>query len=161
MNRIETKTATKRQAFFVTNVALYPQIGLCRNGYMSNQVKKIRNSLGLSQEEFADIVGISRVHLSRIETGKRGLSMKKASEFSESLEREGFGLVTPIEFFVNGETSDTEVSISDIEKELLNTFRGLSEREQEIYLNMGEAFLREDAGSKEVDGSDAKKTNHN
>jgi len=49
------------------------------------RLKEIREKLGLSQEDFADVLQISRGHLSQIENGKRNISYSIISLLSEKL----------------------------------------------------------------------------
>jgi transcriptional regulator with XRE-family HTH domain len=48
-------------------------------------VRKIRELLGLTQEEFAEEVGVSQSNISRIEAGERGLTIDALSAFVHSL----------------------------------------------------------------------------
>lgn len=105
---------------------------------MKNRIKIIRKNLKLSQEEFADICGISRVQVTRLETGTRRLSMENAALYADRLAALGH-YFTPIEFFVD----INEVGFKDEqEKELLETFRGLSDKERSEFLSMGESMAR-------------------
>jgi transcriptional regulator with XRE-family HTH domain len=48
-------------------------------------IRKIREFLGLTQEEFADEVGASQSNISRLEAGERGLTIDALSGFVHSL----------------------------------------------------------------------------
>ena len=67
-----------------------------------NTVKHLRQSLSLSQAEFADLVGISQQHLSGVESGARPLSDRTvhaictACAVSESWLRTGEGDMYPL-----------------------------------------------------------------
>lgn len=41
---------------------------------IGNRIKKLRNSIGITQKEFSDVVGISHNYLSQIESGSRSPS---------------------------------------------------------------------------------------
>jgi transcriptional regulator with XRE-family HTH domain len=49
-------------------------------------VRRRREALGLSQEDFADKVGIHRTYVSSIELGKVGISIGIAEKLSQGLE---------------------------------------------------------------------------
>jgi transcriptional regulator with XRE-family HTH domain len=51
-----------------------------------NAVRKRRNELGLSQEDFADKAGIHRTYVSSIELGKVQVSIRIAAQLAEALE---------------------------------------------------------------------------
>ena len=105
---------------------------------MQNRLREIRKNLKLSQEKLAEICGISRVQVTRLETGRRKLSMENAARYSERLNTKFPDLnLTPIEFFYDLKDIGVE---NDREKELLKTFRGLSEKDQTKYLKMGQKF---------------------
>lgn len=52
---------------------------------MANVVEKKRKELGLSQDEFAAQIGISRQYYSEIESGKRTPSVNLAKEIGSAL----------------------------------------------------------------------------
>lgn len=52
---------------------------------MANIVEKKRKELGLSQDEFAAQIGISRQYYSEIESGKRTPSVNLAKEIGSAL----------------------------------------------------------------------------
>lgn len=66
------------------------------NGYMANQsektrkqlgkrIQRLRKSLGYSQEEFADIVGISRTRAGHIEQGRKSPSLALLERLAKAL----------------------------------------------------------------------------
>lgn len=140
---IETNAVTKSNHFFVSNPVLVKNRRMQPFMHMQNRIKYIReNILKITQEQLAEIFCINRVSVTRYETGKRTLEMKQAVEYSEKLEKAGY-CITPIEFFVGPE--------NDKEQELLKTFRGLSDKEQSLYLSMGNTFLKEKGAPKKPD----------
>ena len=68
------------------------QIGLDRNAKdkqylvkLGENIRKIRNQRGYSQEEFAEIAGFSRSYYTEIETGKRNISILNMVKIAEAL----------------------------------------------------------------------------
>lgn len=55
---------------------------------MANRIREIRKKRGLTLEELSEMTGISHTHLSRIEGGKRGLSLENVIKIARSLEVE-------------------------------------------------------------------------
>lgn len=53
---------------------------------IGGNVKILRDELGITQEELADRVKMSRVSVSQIESGKQGLSVCSAVAFANALE---------------------------------------------------------------------------
>ena len=51
-----------------------------------NAVRKRRQEIGLSQEDFADKAGIHRTYVSSIELGKVQVSIRIAAQLAEALE---------------------------------------------------------------------------
>jgi len=52
---------------------------------LAKNIKKIRLQKGLSQNQLAEILNISREHLAKIETTKRSMSLKLLFKLSEVL----------------------------------------------------------------------------
>ena len=52
---------------------------------LAKNIKKIRLQRGLSQNQLAEILNISREHLAKIETTKRSMSLKLLFKLSEVL----------------------------------------------------------------------------
>jgi transcriptional regulator with XRE-family HTH domain len=50
-----------------------------------NQVKEIRESIGLSQEELAELCGLHRTYIGSVERGERNLSLVNISKISKAL----------------------------------------------------------------------------
>jgi len=48
-------------------------------------IRELRSHLGLTQEEFAERVGVSQSRISRLENGSRGLTFEDFSSFVRSL----------------------------------------------------------------------------
>jgi transcriptional regulator with XRE-family HTH domain len=52
---------------------------------IGDNIRKIRNQRGYSQEEFAEIAGFSRSYYTEIETGKRNISVLNLVKIVEAL----------------------------------------------------------------------------
>jgi len=52
---------------------------------LGENIRKIRNQRGYSQEEFAEIAGFSRSYYTEIETGKRNISVLNLVKIAEAL----------------------------------------------------------------------------
>lgn len=61
-----------------------------------DNVKKLRESKGLSQEELADLAGFDRTYISLVERGKRNLSLKNICRFAKALNVKPFELIKNI-----------------------------------------------------------------
>lgn len=60
---------------------------------VGKRVKELRNKLGISQEELADIAGLDRTYITSVECGKRNISIVNIDKLSRALN------VTLKEFF--------------------------------------------------------------
>jgi predicted transcriptional regulator len=58
--------------------------------WKKEEIRKFRKALGLSQEEFAKLLGVSRVYVMMLETGKRKPSsvLKRLLDCLEEKQRE-------------------------------------------------------------------------
>lgn len=69
---------------------------------VGKRIQKLRREKGLTQEQLAECLNISTVHLAKIEAGKRGCSMDILIDFSAF-----FG--TSLDYLVHGKVLDSEV----------------------------------------------------
>lgn len=60
---------------------------------VGKRVKELRNKLGISQEELADIAGLDRTYITSVECGKRNISIVNIEKLAKALN------VTLSEFF--------------------------------------------------------------
>jgi len=60
---------------------------------VGKRVRELRNSIGISQEELADIVGLARTYITSVECGKRNISIVNIEKLAKALN------VTLAEFF--------------------------------------------------------------
>jgi transcriptional regulator with XRE-family HTH domain len=56
------------------------------NNTINNKIKKSRQELGYSQEEFAELIGVnSRTSISQIESGTRNISIDEIKNIAQKL----------------------------------------------------------------------------
>ena len=67
------------------------------NTAIAKTVRLIRVRSGLSQEQFADFAGLSRVYIAQLETGERGASLNALILIARSVRMTGAELVALIE----------------------------------------------------------------
>ncbi len=60
---------------------------------VGKRTRELRNKLGISQEELADIVGLDRTYITSVECGKRNISVVNIEKLANALN------VTLSEFF--------------------------------------------------------------
>lgn len=60
---------------------------------VGKRIKELRNKLGISQEELADIAGLDRTYITSVERGHRNISIVNIEKLSNALK------VTLTEFF--------------------------------------------------------------
>lgn len=68
---------------------------------ISTTVRAMRDKTGLSQEQFADFAGLSRVYIAQLETGERGASLNALFLIAKSVGMTGAELVANIEKEMN------------------------------------------------------------
>ncbi len=52
---------------------------------LGNKIQKLRKSFGLTQEELAEKINISRTHMGHIEQGRKAPSLKVLNKLSKAL----------------------------------------------------------------------------
>lgn len=52
---------------------------------VGQRVKELRNKLGISQEELADLAGLDRTYITSVECGKRNISIMNIEKLSIAL----------------------------------------------------------------------------
>lgn len=60
---------------------------------VGKRVRELRNNLGISQEELADLAGLDRTYITSVECGKRNISIVNIEKLAKALN------VTLAEFF--------------------------------------------------------------
>lgn len=81
---------------------------------IKNNIKLFRKKRGLTQTELANILGISQVHLGRLENNSRSLDLELIGKLSEALDVKPYELL-PKEW--------QPQEITEEEKQLLELFR--------------------------------------
>lgn len=52
---------------------------------VGKRVKELRNKLGISQEELADLAGLDRTYVTSVECGKRNISIVNIEKLAKAL----------------------------------------------------------------------------
>lgn len=52
---------------------------------VGKRVKELRNKLGISQEELADLAGLDRTYITSVECGKRNISVVNIEKLAKAL----------------------------------------------------------------------------
>lgn len=52
---------------------------------VGKRIRELRNKLGVSQEEFADMVGLDRTYITSVECGKRNISIVNVEKIANAL----------------------------------------------------------------------------
>ncbi len=60
---------------------------------VGKRVKELRNKLGVSQEELADLAGLDRTYITSVESGRRNISIVNIEKLAKALN------ITLAEFF--------------------------------------------------------------
>ena len=96
---------------------------------MRVRIKEVRKTVGLSQLELAERVGLSRPYLSQIEDGKRNLSTKRQKLIADALG------VDPTELV------DFDAPDKSDEDTLIRAFRKLAPAQRRAWLDMARIAL--------------------
>lgn len=118
---------------------------------MNERVKQLRKALGLSGEKFGERIGIKRNAISRIETGKNGLSEANIKsicrEFNvnENWLRFGEGkMFTAIDEISIDELVSNN-SVDDLEAEIIKTYFSLDKDVRKSALEQFKALFASDS----------------
>ena len=76
---------------------------------IGKRVKKARKDKGITQEKFAEELGVSVSFISQVETGEKKFNLARISEVSKILER-------PISYFVDGYDKERNIVFEYDEK---------------------------------------------
>jgi len=93
-------------------------------------IKELRQTRGMTQDELANMAGITRPYLSQIERGDRRITNDLETKIAEALGVEAGALV------------DISARGREDEELLLTAFRQLSEEQQDVWIDMARATLR-------------------
>lgn len=53
---------------------------------VGKRVRELRNNLGISQEELADLAGLDRTYITSVECGKRNISIVNIEKLANALQ---------------------------------------------------------------------------
>ena len=53
---------------------------------VGKRVRELRNSIGITQEELADLVGLDRTYITSVECGKRNISIVNIEKLANALQ---------------------------------------------------------------------------
>lgn len=104
---------------------------------LGERLRESREYLGLSQQEVADLLGLSRPAVTHMEAGKRKVSTLELRELARLYRR-------PYDWLV-GEAPDPEPASDEVTRALYRTSRELSERDKAQLLRFAQ-FLSEAGG---------------
>ena len=96
---------------------------------MKLQIAKVRKEKGMTQDELAHAIGLSRPYLAQIEKGTRKLSADRQKEIADAL---GVDASTLVDFKAPDE---------EREQVLLEAFRSMSEEQREVLLQLATVSL--------------------
>ncbi len=63
---------------------------------LGRNLRRHRRSLGLSQEEFAEVLGVHRTYVGGIERGERNVSLRSLERYAERLGLDPLGLLEEV-----------------------------------------------------------------
>ena len=96
---------------------------------IGKRVKKARREKGITQEKFAEDLGVSVSFISQVESGEKKFNLSRISEVSKILER-------PISYFVDGYEGKSE---DDLE-EIINLLKGMNDKQLKLALDVVRAI---------------------
>ena len=102
---------------------------------IGSKVKKARREKGITQEKFAEELGVSVSFISQVEAGDKKFNLARISEVSQILER-------PVGYFIDGYIEDDSDS-SDFEK-INNILRNMNKKQLKLSLELIRAIEKID-----------------
>lgn len=99
---------------------------------LPNRLYELRRARGWSQQELADRVGCSKMHVSGLERGKRDFSLSMMRRFAQVLN------VAPADLLSR---SDNPMLLAPDEERLLTTYRQAEPDKQESLQRVAEALV--------------------
>lgn len=109
---------------------------------MNNRIRKIRKSLGMTQEEFSNALGLSRNFISQIESGTKNPSNRTKNDIcrlfsvSEKWLETGNGdmYIIPIEeeALIISELIEKDSPVYDLVKSIIKIYKDLDVKSQEV-----------------------------
>ena len=80
---------------------------------IGERIRKARKEVNMTQEEFADEIGVSVGYINQIETGKKCFNLKRFNEIVSIFDK-------PISYFVEGTETPEQSTIKEITDLLYN-----------------------------------------
>ena len=99
----------------------------CYRCAMKLRLKELRKKKGLTVQQLADAVGLSKSYVSDIENGKRQANSVRLHKFAEALGCTVFEIIN-------------DESMSDDAKELLDSFQLMSDEDRGAIIQIAQAF---------------------
>ena len=96
---------------------------------IGKRVKKARREKGITQEKFAEELGVSVSFVSQVETGEKKFNLARISEVSKILER-------PISYFVDGYEGKSEDEL----QEIIDLLKGMNDKQLKLALDVVRAI---------------------
>ncbi len=110
---------------------------------MNERIKRLRTTLGLSQEAFGEKIGITRASISNMEKGTRNPSDQTIKSICREFNVDYFWLTEGIgdEMFIKKETDPIklvakEYGLTDLEAEIVVEFMKLTAEERAMMVNV-------------------------
>lgn len=104
-----------------------------------NGVREMRKRKNFTQKQLADSIGLSAPAITQIENLESALTIPVAKRIADALGCHFLDVV-------NGPVADDQLAKNEQERQLLANFRAMQDREQQLYLAMGDAFSKDQAG---------------
>ena len=80
---------------------------------IGERIRKSRKEINMTQEEFAEAIGVSVGYINQIETGKKCFNLKRFNEIVDIVDK-------PISYFVEGTDTPDQSTIKEITDLLYN-----------------------------------------
>lgn len=100
---------------------------------IGKRVKKARRDKGITQEKFAEELGVSVSFVSQVETGEKKFNLARISEVSKILER-------PVSYFVDGYEGKSEDDL----QEVIDLLKGMTDKQLRLALEVVRAISAND-----------------
>ena len=100
---------------------------------IGKRIKKARRDKGITQERFAEELGVSVSFVSQVETGEKRFNLERITEVSKILER-------PISYFIDGYEGETK---DDLE-EIVGLLKKMSDKQLKLALEVVRAIENND-----------------
>ena len=92
---------------------------------IGKRVKKARKDKGITQEKFAEELGVSVSFVSQVETGEKKFNLARISEVSKILEK-------PISYFVDGYEGKSEDDL----QEVIRLLKGMNDKQLKLSIEV-------------------------